>query len=846
MPILALLRKLVDHQHFQELKEACQGFLEETQDPAILPLMALAHAHLGQRQSAEEICRLAENHLDLFDTDASIDLAAALIVLQRHEEAASLLKRSLDQAPLHPLGLARLGLCFMIRQDLESARESFQKALEVNPEQLPVLNHLATVLFQLKDYQAAQSVVNRAKHMLKKMADRLPGSTCHHYRHTITALQLQLWVTTEHVAFIEEWLHESCANLDETEFIHWLTLYGRLLAGIDRHQQAVEILTRYLKYYPQNVALCSLTAELEKVQGHFSQAIVLLLQALEKDEQNIPLRVQLSGVCLHRLDNRARMAAEKAVELAENLPANTGLPAQALTALAQVESREQNFDTAEALYLRALAGHETFIPALSGLGNQKLFQGKIDEALALFQQVKRIDPVRGHTSLINVRHFPEDTQTLKKMEAASQQANLMGSVQTGILFQLAAAWEKRGEYDKAFDFARRANEACKKLLSYDGRKHRNQCSRIRMGFCRELFNHRPDYGLKTTFPVYVVGMPRSGTTLVEQILAGHSRIFGAGELSVIPQVIQGLNRWERNVGSGRRYPDCVDDLTPTVTKGIADNVLNELKKLAPEARHIVDKLPHNFENIGLIKFLFPNAKIISVRRDPRDIALSNYFTDYQARHNGMGFAYDLTAIGEQLADHNLLMDHWQQVFPGEIMEINYEDIVDNPERCARKMLEYIGVEWEPQVLRFNTLKRPVKTASAWQVRQPVYSTSKAKWRHFQKHLRPLIKGTNAPISTDPYTMLTLPEAGFLTRGVALYHKDDLDGAEESFKKMLHHNPDHAACNYMVGMVYLRKNHLKEGIVFIETALKKAPWRKDWYETLIKACELSGEDYRPAV
>ena len=209
--------------------------------------------------------------------------------------------------------------------------------------------------------------------------------------------------------------------------------------------------------------------------------------------------------------------------------------------------------------------------------------------------------------------------------------------------------------------------------------------------------------------IFVLGMPRSGTTLVEQIIAGHSLIFGAGELGVVPSRIQGLNRWERHVGSGRSYPDCVDDLGAQVTHGIAAGMLKELKELAaeskPQARFIVDKLPHNFENVGLIKFLFPKAKIISVRRDPRDIALSNYFTDYAAKHGGMGFAYDLTWIGEQLADHNLLMHHWQQTFPGEILEVQYEDVVEDTEGMARKMLDYIGVAWEPQVLNLGSSQK---------------------------------------------------------------------------------------------------------------------------------------------
>lgn len=853
MPILSLLRKLADHQQFQELRDTSQGFWDETQEPSILPLLAMGYAHSGQRQSAEETYNLAKKYQSDFDSDAQVDMAAVLLLLNRHTEAATLLNKVLKHQPLHTLGLTRLGLCRLIQNDLKTAQMLFQQVAAIEPYRISVLNHLAFVYFKQSEYVMAQEVIRQAEQTIEQVSGSLPDTVYQQYKYLLNTTQLKIRVATKQFSFIEEWLKEINKNLNETEFIQWLTQYSHLLAETDLHHQAVDILREYLKQYPDNLKLYIHLAELEHILGRFIQAISLLTQALQKDENNITLWVQLSSICLHRFNRKSRMAAEKAVELANCLPdTHEQQPflsmekAQAQTALARVECHEQNFDKAENLYNSVLAKYKNYIPALSGLGQQKIQQGRIDEALRLFQRVKQLDPVKGNASLIIAGSFPEDIETLNKMELVAQQASLTGSVQSSILFQLAAAWEKRKGYDKAFGFARKANDASKKKLSYDGKKHRNQCFRIRMGFCRELFDHRQNYGVDTTLPVYVVGMPRSGTTLVEQILAGHSQIFGAGELGIIPQIIQGLNRWERNIGSGRNYPDCIDDLTPEVTKGIAGNVLKELQQLSPDSKHIVDKLPHNFENIGLIRFLFPDARIISVRRDPRDIALSNYFTDYQARHSGMGFAYDLKDIGEQLADHNLMMHHWHQLFPGDILEINYEDVVDNLESCARTILSYIGVPWEPDVLKFNELERPVKTASAWQVRQPVYKTSKAKWRNYQQHLKPLIEGTNAKICPESYEMMTLPEAGFLTYGVDLYRKNDLDGAELSFKKMLHHNPGHAACNYMTGMVYLRKNHVKEGIELIEKALQTAPWHNDWRNNLLKAYKLAGEENKISI
>jgi hypothetical protein len=255
----------------------------------------------------------------------------------------------------------------------------------------------------------------------------------------------------------------------------------------------------------------------------------------------------------------------------------------------------------------------------------------------------------------------------------------------------------------------------------------------------------------------------------------------------------------------------------------------------------VDKLPHNFENIGLIKLLFPKSKIIWVRRDPRDVAVSNYFTDYAGRHGGMGFAYHLEWIGEQLADHSRLMHHWHRIFPEEILEIRYEDVVNDAAASAHRMLEYIGVEWEPQVLEFHALERPVKTASAWQVRQPLYASSIGRWLHYDQFLKPLVAATNRRIIWEPIERVSLPEPGWLNIGVDRYRDGNLDGAEDCFKRLLQYLPQHAAAQFMLGLVHVRKGHLEDGIMLMERGVDRCPWNKHWRGDLAQAYRLIGRD-----
>ncbi len=839
---------LVDQQQFITLKQAVETYLAQTNDFQVLPLKALALAHLDERVPAEKALADAQAQLAEFNDDGLVDMAGVYCLMYRLVEAKELLQVIVNKHPGNALALARLAWCYMQSGELEQAVLLYQQSIDLAPNRLPVWSALSRLYLQTNDSKKAQDSLDAGIRCLKDQQGQLPESAVTRFTEQFRCGQLELWVVNDQIAEAEQWLETHQPGLNEEQWAALVVQFASSLSSVGEHATAEDALGSALKVYPKNEVLIYQLYELANIQGRTGQVIKLLKQliALAKESQQPQVKywVQLSTACLHQSIEQARHGAEKALELVSSMQVSDDTPQgminefslQAKNALAQVESQEQNFELAETLFNEVLVENPYFIGALQGLGQQHMQRGNMADAIALFERIKVINPAKGYSSLINARTFPDDPAVLERMEKVARTPSLEGAVNSSLLLQIASAWEKRENYDKAFSLAEEANNTSKKLLKYNAKAHRQECARSRYAFSKSLYDNRPNTGVSSSLPVYVLGMPRSGTTLVEQILAGHSKIFGAGELGLIPGRIQGLNRWERHTGSGRCYPDSVDDLTPYIVEGIANGILKELQEYDGQALHVVDKLPHNFENIGFIKFLFPNARIISVRRDPRDIALSNYFTNYQAKHGGMGFAYDLEWIGEQLADHNMMMHHWHSIFPNEILEINYEDVINDTEGMARKMLSYIGVEWEPQVLKFNELERSVKTASVWQVRQPIYKTSQAKWKRYEKHLGSLIKGTNKKIEFNTIKMLSLPEAGFLTTGVEHYRKGELDLAETSFKKMLHHIPDHAACNYMVGLVYLSKNHLNEGIEHIKKALDKVPWQKEWQETLQKATE----------
>lgn len=844
---LTLLRRLVEMQQFDALQEACYSL------PVISPAeqVLLALAHQGQPEAARQVLMVLDPAA--LEVDARVDLAAVHLFLGELDAAQALLEATRIAAPDHPLLLARLAACYVEHQRGEEAIPLYECSLRLHPA-IAVYQQLLRLYLQRGDLPQAGETLAAADLFWADEREHWPALQAALHDQQLRGLRLELWLARDDNARAEAWLDERHAELAEDDYCGLLTGYAQRLAERGRHAQAEDALRRGLGHYPEQPNLYQQQAELAELQGRLPQAMTLLYRAIhladQQQKMTLPLRLKLASIATQGYPALARQMAEQAIEEAGALTPSPAMDAaqlgqwlaQAQVALAGADAQEQNYTGAEARYREVLQAHPRLVLALQGLGQLYMQLGRIDEAVALFEQVLAVDPARGHAALINARRFPQDEETLIRLETLARRPGLSGPVQPGLLLLLAAAWEKRKDYTKAFTLANEANAASRALLSYDPVAHRQSSARIRHAFSRSLYEHRRGIGNDSTLPVFVLGMPRSGTTLVEQILAGHSQIHGAGELGVIPSTIARLERWERHTGSGRHYPDCVDDLSADVVAGITASLLKELRETLPEnaseIRHVVDKLPHNFENIGLIKLLFPNARIISVRRDPRDIAISNYFTDFAAKHGGMGFAYDLRWIGEQLADHNLMMHHWNQLFPGDILEVRYEDVVSDPEREARRMLDYLGVQWEPQVLDTTELDRPVKTASVWQVRQPIYQTARERWRRYEDFLTPLIAGTNAKIVHEPVEMVSLPVPGMQTDGIAHYRQGKLDEAEMLFRRLLHHVPEHATAHFMVGLICVRKGHLADGIAHMEKGHQACPWNANWRRDLAQAYELA--------
>jgi tetratricopeptide (TPR) repeat protein len=299
-------------------------------------------------------------------------------------------------------------------------------------------------------------------------------------------------------------------------------------------------------------------------------------------------------------------------------------------------------------------------------------------------------------------------------------------------FSLGKVYDKLGEYDKAFAHYAQGNAI--HPSDFNVKHNENHTQLIQKTYSANFLSSAPRATHGSQRPVFIVGMPRSGTSLVEQILASHSAIAGGGEQKGIKQIVDGI---PTILGNQAGYPQCVDQLTEAHLNTFADRYLQQLTQLSADAVRVTDKMPHNFQHLGLIALLFPQARIIHCVRNPLDTCLSCFFQNFGDRHD---YSFNLEHLAIHYRQYQQMMAHWKKVLNIPIMEVVYEEHVAEPERFARSLIEFCGLEWEAECLRFHESKRVVHTSSYEQVRRPIYTDSVQRWKHYEGHLEQLKRG----------------------------------------------------------------------------------------------------------
>lgn len=493
--------------------------------------------------------------------------------------------------------------------------------------------------------------------------------------------------------------------------------------------------------------------------------------------------------------------AEPAYRRALALAPGYGAAWNNLGSMLELRNAPGDLPAAQAAYLQAVNLDPRHAQAQNNLGALFAEQGRLDEARACFEAAiaAQGDFVAAHYNYSSLHTYHREDPHLALLQALhAEREQWPGETRVRYSFALGKALDDAGAYDQAFAAYAEGNRLHYAAHGYDDRAADDRQQRIMATFDKAFFAARAEWqgtADPDRRPVFIVGMPRSGTTLLEQILCSHPQVHGAGELSLFGDAVAA------SLGA-QDYPQGAQWLSEEQVRGLGATYLREVWKLAPDSRVISDKMPANFFYLGLIHLALPHARIIHARRDPMDSCFSCYSRLFSET---MDFAYDQQALGRYYVRYRQLMQHWQQVLPpGSILDLDYEALIADPEGQARRVMNFVGLPWDPACLEFHRNPRPVKTASVAQVRRPLYASSVARWKHFARHLWPLYHEVQAwrdGKDDEPQLLqgMRLAQAEALHQaGIALYHQGRFDAALELFEQTLALQPQAASVHNSKG------------------------------------------------
>jgi tetratricopeptide (TPR) repeat protein len=513
----------------------------------------------------------------------------------------------------------------------------------------------------------------------------------------------------------------------------WAEVYSNLGAALREQGKLDEAVAACLDAIrlKQNLAAAhsNLGAALRD-KGWLEDAIVSCREAIRLDP-NIAEAHSTLGVALREQDklDEAIAVQREAIRINPDF-------ANAHCNLGGTLSEQGKLEEAAAAYRQAISLKPGYDVAHANLGQALAHLGRFSESRGAFEEAIRLAPakVMYRRQLGELARLTPADPHLRHLESLLQSgARLSIENQIEAHFALGKAYEDIGRHELAFRHLLDGNALKRRQLSYDENAVLGMFDRIRSVFTSRLVEKLGHAGHPSAVPVFVIGMPRSGTTLIEQILASHPLVFGAGELKHFEKAVKSVLA---AAGSMTEYPEAVAVMKKRNFSALGATYVAQIGLLAPSAARIVNKMPHNYLFAGLIHLALPNAAIIHAVRDPADTCVSCFSRLFADR---MNYAYDLAELGRYYRGYRAVMSHWQRVLPpGRILEVKYEDVVAGLERQARRIVAHCGLEWDARCLTFHQSPRPVRTASAAQVRQPIYGDSVGRWRRYESFLGPLL------------------------------------------------------------------------------------------------------------
>lgn len=669
-----------------------------------------------QYAQAERVCRqiIAARP---GNADAHNILGVSLAALGHVDEAIAELRRAIrinaQAANYH----ANLGEIQRQAGRLDDAVRSIEEAIKLEPNNAQALNNLGIIQYERRQFPEAVASYRRALELQPTMSEALNNLG--------NALRMIGEADDALIAYQDALTHRAV-------YPEVYNNLGTLLQQDRRVEEAEHALRKAIQQNPQYIEAHNNLAQLLWAEKKEVDALRVLGDALKFAPKNVQTllltaRIQLRRNNLEAAEQAARLALR---EEAEN--------AEALIILGQVLHETDRYEEALEVLDRALKKAPENPEALNFYGVALKSVGRLDEAREhILGALKINDSMYGaYANLNDLVDFSEGIgeELFNRMEAIFESIPDQESEQfLALHFAYAKALDDRGLHEKALEHYIIGGRMKRAQLDYKELETHSFFDSIRAAFPKETFENRKYSGLEDDRPVFIVGMPRSGSTLVEQIISSHPDIYGAGEVKYLARA---LGQLRDRFPSLPKYPEMAEKITPPQLDIVAKDYQQALGQGAGDAKRITDKLLTNYFFLGLINLLFPNAKVIHTRRDPVDTCLSGFTKLFK---DDMPHSYDLAELGRYYGKYRELMEHWENVLPDGFMTIvAYEDVVADTEKEAKRLIEFLGLPWNEKCVDFHKSDRPVKTASVAQVRKPIYNTSVQRWKKYGPGLQPLI------------------------------------------------------------------------------------------------------------
>ena len=501
--------------------------------------------------------------------------------------------------------------------------------------------------------------------------------------------------------------------------------------------KAERIVRDLLKKYPLDVSAIRVLADIGFKLGQIEDASNLLQRCLELAPDFHAARHSYARVLVRQQKPEAALKETEKLLVLE--PGNPNY----LTLKGSILVRIGDHKQALAIYEKLLKDYPNQARSQMSYGHTLKTVGRLEESIEAYRHCIRLSPevAEAYWSLANLKTFRFSDEDISNMRSQVTTEGGDADDQSHLAFALGKSLEDRGEYDESFKFYRRGNAI--RRIEHRHNQKINVFDAVRQvrTISKSFLEQRRGWGCQAADPIFIVGLPRAGSTLLEQILASHSQVEGTSELQDIIAISRKLAAKSRKNPAGK-YPEILADMSAEQFCELGETFLESTRIHRTVTPFFIDKMPNNFRHIGLIHLILPNSRIIDARRHPMGGCFSGY---KQLFASGQTFTYGLEDIGKYYRDYVKLMDHWDSVLPGRVHRVQYEDMVTDTDSQIRALLDYCGLEFEEQCLRFYETDRAVRTPSSEQVRKPIYTQGLEQWRHFEAHLDPLKEALGADV-----------------------------------------------------------------------------------------------------